>query len=65
MKKHLLFDYGCTLLVFLLTAFLALRTGLVSSAYFLNEHFTAAVAITEGVSEGNIRAHKVQRKFAP
>ena len=60
MKKHLLFDYGCTLLVFLLAAFLALRTGPVSSAYFLNEHFTAAVAMAEGVRDGSIRAQKVQ-----
>lgn len=65
MKKYLLFHYSCTLLVFLLATFLALRIGPASSAQFPNFHLTATVALAKGVSEGSIRAHKVQRQAAP
>ena len=57
MEKHLLFHYSSTVQMFLLVTFLALRFGPVSSAYFLNDHFTVAVALPKGVSEDSIRSH--------
>ena len=64
MKKHLIFHYSYTVLVFLLATFPTRRRAPVSSAHFPNDHFTAAVAPAKGVSEGSIRAHKVQRQSA-